>query len=262
MRIVCPSCNAQYEIDVSLLPDEGREVQCSACGQIWFQSGAPSAPAPESVTPAPPARQDNTPADHARATADAAPDGAGADPVPDEETALETDEDQPPGTPQPQPVDAKVLDILRDEAEYEAQQRAREASGLETQPELGLLGAAPWPRKSETSGTDEDARVTDGSSKTTAPAFPDIDDISESLEPVGRKRDRNSASEVPATGEEKKRSFLRGLMLPITLALILVALYLAAPAIIDALPVSAPVLTGYVNAIDGLRNAIVGLLGS
>lgn len=269
MRIVCPSCNAQYEIDVSLLPDGGREVQCSACGHIWFQSGAASATdttsAPE-PSPSPAAPELNTPTDQtspntASPETDSASQTDEPDLTPEEDTALEGDDDQPRTVPQPQAVDAKVLDILRDEAEYEAQQRAREATGLETQPELGLLGAAPWPSKPERA-EDEDTRASAGKAKTAAPAFPDIDDISESLEPVGRKRDKNSAFEVPATGEEKKRSFLRGMMLPVILALILVSLYLAAPAIIDAIPASAPILTGYVNTIDELRNAITGLLGS
>ncbi len=37
MRLVCPNCSSQYEVDISLFPDEGREVQCSNCEEIWFQ---------------------------------------------------------------------------------------------------------------------------------------------------------------------------------------------------------------------------------
>lgn len=37
MRLVCPKCSSQYEVDISLFPDEGREVQCSNCEEIWFQ---------------------------------------------------------------------------------------------------------------------------------------------------------------------------------------------------------------------------------
>lgn len=38
MRLICPNCSAQYEIDGALLPKEGRDVECSKCGQIWFQA--------------------------------------------------------------------------------------------------------------------------------------------------------------------------------------------------------------------------------
>ena len=37
MRLICPNCSAQYEIDASLVPDEGRDVQCSNCGHTWFE---------------------------------------------------------------------------------------------------------------------------------------------------------------------------------------------------------------------------------
>ena len=37
MRLICPNCGAQYEVDDSLVPDEGRDVQCSNCGHGWFQ---------------------------------------------------------------------------------------------------------------------------------------------------------------------------------------------------------------------------------
>ena len=40
MRLVCPNCTAQYEVDASLLPDEGTEVQCSACSTVWFPAGS------------------------------------------------------------------------------------------------------------------------------------------------------------------------------------------------------------------------------
>ncbi len=37
MRLICPNCDAQYEIDVSAIPESGRDVQCSNCGHAWFQ---------------------------------------------------------------------------------------------------------------------------------------------------------------------------------------------------------------------------------
>lgn len=57
MRLVCPSCEAKYEVPDDAIPETGRDVQCANCGHAWFQmrprSAAPvEAPAP-SVTPAP-----------------------------------------------------------------------------------------------------------------------------------------------------------------------------------------------------------------
>ena len=36
MIITCPNCNKQFKIDNSLIPDEGRDVQCGSCNHIWF----------------------------------------------------------------------------------------------------------------------------------------------------------------------------------------------------------------------------------
>ena len=41
MRLICPNCSAQYEIDASLIPDEGRDVQCSNCGHNWYELPPP-----------------------------------------------------------------------------------------------------------------------------------------------------------------------------------------------------------------------------
>jgi predicted Zn finger-like uncharacterized protein len=37
MRLICPNCGAQYEVPQSVIPDTGRDVQCSSCGHTWFQ---------------------------------------------------------------------------------------------------------------------------------------------------------------------------------------------------------------------------------
>ena len=40
MRLICPSCEANYEVDDRVIPDDGRDVQCSNCGHTWFQKSA------------------------------------------------------------------------------------------------------------------------------------------------------------------------------------------------------------------------------
>ena len=37
MRLICPNCDAQYEVDAAMIPASGRDVQCSNCGKTWFQ---------------------------------------------------------------------------------------------------------------------------------------------------------------------------------------------------------------------------------
>ncbi len=36
MIITCPNCNKQFQIENSLIPDEGRDLQCGSCNNVWF----------------------------------------------------------------------------------------------------------------------------------------------------------------------------------------------------------------------------------
>lgn len=141
MRLVCPNCSAQYEVDDGAIPDIGRNVQCANCGDTWFQAS-----------------------DKAQTVTDVAPEPALDDdrPVPDEvvdevvdetetedastETTFEDDDielpeddgqDQSPragishresGTSEAPRVDPTVLDILRREAEIETAARQSDAA--------------------------------------------------------------------------------------------------------------------------------------
>ena len=36
MIITCPNCNKKFKIDNSLIPDEGRDLQCGSCNNVWL----------------------------------------------------------------------------------------------------------------------------------------------------------------------------------------------------------------------------------
>ena len=36
MIITCPNCNKKFKIDNSLIPDEGRNLQCGSCNHVWL----------------------------------------------------------------------------------------------------------------------------------------------------------------------------------------------------------------------------------
>ena len=36
MIIICPSCKKKFNIDINLIPSEGRNLQCGSCEHIWF----------------------------------------------------------------------------------------------------------------------------------------------------------------------------------------------------------------------------------
>jgi predicted Zn finger-like uncharacterized protein len=36
MIISCPNCNKQFKINLSLIPDNGRDLRCGSCDHLWF----------------------------------------------------------------------------------------------------------------------------------------------------------------------------------------------------------------------------------
>lgn len=95
MRLVCPNCEAKYEVPEDAIPETGRDVQCANCGHAWYQMrpkaagsetavAPPTPPAPEPVVErAAPAAVTAPPAgpgpDAAPAAAGAGPDEGAAD---------------------------------------------------------------------------------------------------------------------------------------------------------------------------------------
>ncbi len=53
MRLVCPNCDAEYEVDERVIPGAGRDVQCSNCGHAWFQNPDGVAEKPDEASEAP-----------------------------------------------------------------------------------------------------------------------------------------------------------------------------------------------------------------
>ncbi len=51
MRLVCPNCEAKYEVPDDAIPDTGRDVQCANCGHSWFQMRPRAAAAVVEETP-------------------------------------------------------------------------------------------------------------------------------------------------------------------------------------------------------------------
>ncbi|EEW60689.1 putative zinc finger/thioredoxin [Ruegeria sp. TrichCH4B] len=113
MRLICPNCGAQYEVPEDVIPENGRDVQCSNCGDTWFQPSAqmladqdeaktaPAAPArqpePEYVEPEP----DPVPEPRA-GPADPAPE-----PAPVAEPEPEPAEETWPRSPAPEAAEAQ-----------------------------------------------------------------------------------------------------------------------------------------------------------
>ncbi|PRY21895.1 putative Zn finger-like uncharacterized protein [Aliiruegeria haliotis] len=168
MRLICPNCGAQYQVDERVIPEAGRDVQCSNCGNTWFQThpdfdealaeelgqpgraSAARAPKPEperdrvaepSPPPAPEAAEPEVAevpeSVHRSAASTAAPEH---DPEPAPAPQPEDDLSAVGVAPRRR-VDEGVLSVLREEAERERAARHAEAEQMEIQPEPDALGA-------------------------------------------------------------------------------------------------------------------------
>ena len=46
MIIICPSCKKKFNIDINLIPAEGRNLQCGSCDRVWFYKKEDPIPEP------------------------------------------------------------------------------------------------------------------------------------------------------------------------------------------------------------------------
>lgn len=344
MRLVCPNCGAQYEVPDDVIPQGGRDVQCSNCGHTWFQvhpeqdaglaedleepsapddfdAGEPDAPAGDETTWD--ATGDDLPlADDLRPeendiwdeeeedetsirswdTPAAAPETeAGLSPSEEYEDDYESWEDTPEPASEPRRnLDPGVADLLREEAEREARQRAAERGGLETQPELGLTQSDDDEasrrqreaqermarlRGEQVPDTDPQSDADDAAMRAAAASaaasrrdlLPDIDEINSTLRSTSDRRpaatagDHDTPGPVRAAPAAPKRAggFRRGFSFVVLLMVLALALYIFAPRLAEMVPALRDPLAAYVDAMNGLRlwideqlRAVLGWLDS
>lgn len=246
MRLTCPNCKAQYEVEESVIPDEGRDVQCSSCGHTWYQY-------PISV------------ALQMRA----------AELEDDDDDDEDEGGDPPPASPVPvRQIDRSVMDLLRQEAEREMGERRGAASGLESQPDLGLTARPSRPVLPASAGRERPARGGARSGEDTAPAgdgdqggarsrldmLPDIEELSSTLETrrEPRKPATNGEELADEAPRDDRRGLLRGLSLVVIIVGILFGLYVLAPVIAAQVPALEDAMTGYVAMVDALRRLVAG----
>ena len=281
MRLVCPNCGAQYEVDDRVIPENGRDVQCSNCGHTWFQRPAgaealPEAePVPEAATQAAEESrpEESTPEEsaaqevsEAEVEDDTAPEEPDVEPSqPDEAAGTHGGQDTGgQAAPVRRSLDDNLQEVLREEAEREARVRARVRQKIETQEDLGLeepvapdqRAVAAQERMARLRGLDtEEDTTASGGAGARRDLLPDIEEINSSLTSIG------SGEIVDDFAEPVKRGgFTRGFAIMLLLAAILVALYVYAPLIGAKVPALAGPLETYVGLVDQARGWVDGMV--
>ncbi|MEP4195639.1 MAG: zinc-ribbon domain-containing protein [Aliishimia sp.] len=256
MRIICPNCDAQYEVPATVVPADGRDVECSNCGKTWFQHHPDHMP----KSGIDQSEEECVLVEHpAPSIADEKPETPPA-------TGLKRREIAP-----------EVADILREEAQRET--IAREAETLEVQTDLNLTQGEDRAKKralesknlaaqmrddnelSTEQSSNDDAAQTAAIAATVSAAvnsrrelLPDIEEINSTLRSTG---DRDIAGEDTSHAapikKRKKRSFRRGFVMSVALFSIAVLTYVFAPKIAETVPQADPWLSSYVTWVDSSR---------
>lgn len=252
MRLICPNCDAQYEVPDDVMPAAGRDVQCSNCGQTWFQH-----------------HPDNEPQEDTDLL-----DG----PTEDEEVAPPPPPPPPPAAaPERKQLDPAVADILRQEAEAEqAARRDMSAGGLESQPDLGMdlepveneadrrarearermarLRGNEAPKLQAAGGSPEQAAPVAAALGSRRDLLPDIEEINSSLRSSNGRTGAGAADLEPEieapTYQRQRRGFRTGFLTVLLIFIVLAVIYIFAPRLSAAVPALEAPLRGYVEAID------------
>lgn len=286
MRLICPNCGAQYEVGDDVIPEAGRDVQCSNCGHTWFESRGASEAAEMGEEPAAQPEPEPQPEPAIAPQTDPEPEAdiepeTDVEPEVEPEPEVETEpEPEPEPTPEQSPVpparelDPGVADILREEAEFEQAARQADENSIETQTDLDL---SQDHTPADESDPDDDRRSQEARDRLArlrgepegiaaavgatmaedrdAPRrdlLPDIEEINSSLRPDAAGSDVDDLSE-PAV---ERRGFRRGFAIMVGIALIALALYIFAPQISAAVPQLEGGLTAYSNWVDNMRIAL------
>jgi predicted Zn finger-like uncharacterized protein len=289
MRLICPNCSAQYDVDDSVIPEAGRDVQCSNCGQTWFQPSANALKAeaeaeanasgefeeewdePSPLIAEPVGRQTRK-ATAAAAEATAVPV---AEPAPVAAAAPSAPQGAAPRAESEQTrraLDDSLLAILREEAEREARARRAEGIVLDSEPEFNLppVGKArdvPMASALAAAGVGEDSiahlrGTPEGASalpddepipQHRRELLPDIEEINSTLRATSDRQHEPAARDAPQTEAHRRSGFRFGFSMAAMIAVAGAGFYLFGPQISAAVPQVAPAEARYHALVDSGR---------
>ncbi|MFY9207217.1 MAG: zinc-ribbon domain-containing protein [Yoonia sp.] len=247
MRLICPNCGAQYEVADDVIPEDGRDVQCSNCAHTWFEDRGASD------------EEDEFSEEVAAPSIELDGDKDDDDALWGAEVYAQKPAPAAKMPPKRQELDPSIADILREEAAREAAARRAEAdSAIDDQADLGLDSVAPVQdqrsretqvRMAKLKGEDPIAAVV---AETVASSrrelLPDIEEINSSLRSDAERGTGYAEPEVFQAIQ--RRGFRTGFLSVLLILATLAALYIFAPQISAKAPAAAAPLNGYVTTVD------------
>lgn len=233
MRLICPNCDAQYEVPDDAIPEAGRDVQCSDCGHTWFQTAATSKQQPEiERKPVPPevASILREEAERERIARE------------QDRTSIEVQDEIPLSEPEPELPSHPFVEPQSDEPEEtEDDRRAREARERMSR----LRGYS----LQENEQADQEA------SASRRDLLPDIDTINSTLVSNEGPETYSHEYDVEAINKRENRAagFRTGFSAVIVVGIFAAVSYLFAEELARAVPSLEPVLIEYVTSVDQAR---------
>ena len=258
MRLICPKCDAQYNVADDAIPKGGRDVQCSTCGHTWFQtemsrvlsrpvSRVLSRPIPTAVKSEP------------REAAVASSRDVGAYDVPHTHK-----EPSKVDGPRHRPVDENIARILREEAGREHDVPA--SAKTETPPpKTSESKPAPKVDMDETRQRIASLTETEGGTRTgekpaaaavttgNPRAVPSLSEINGVLRDRETHKANAELTEAERVEAVRRRGFRRGFFTVLLLFAAVIIPYVMAEEIIENLPQSRDTMIRYVAVVDQLR---------
>ena len=274
MELICPSCEARYQVPDSSIGEKGRQVSCMSCGHGWHaftplvlgSSAAPPTTASGGIDFQMPSRPGRSSAPYPPSEAEAPPPRSPEPPRPAE----------PPRMPDPSRSEqlAEIREML---AEVQSEERAAAAltPDEDYRARTGTLGAQPKSERRDSNAATSEAQPQAAASPLRpAPSEPEeIDDEDDETDPLRRrmamhdrdkerkrtdveklrKRHDRRVRRQQRAGEVRSGAFLTGFLLIVMIGAVMTAIYMLQPQIVARMPGTGPMLEEYVETVDGLR---------
>lgn len=256
MRLICPNCDAQYDIDDDVIPQEGRDVECSNCSHTWFQTRTAEAPAgiiEDEVEPE--LESDITP----EAEPDIEPELES-----DIEPELESDiapEPEPEVAAAPvrprlttrKPLDSSIADILREESGLGRTEPAPRSRPVDPRMEQAAQTRDRISQLTEEEETPPPAAAAAPTGRGNERTIPGIDEINATLRARSEARDAPAQRQTAQQQTVQRRGFRRGFSMVLVMIGLAIMPYFFVDEIVERLPQSRGFMVQYVQTVDRIR---------